>query len=332
MSSRDTAQQGNSRSGRGDRVVQIVLLVLIGLGIVGIPLILLGGGPASAGPGAGGPPGSFPGGAGDSAGDPTEKAAAVRVAEAALGDVREFIRVNGDVEAGSSVNLYPDTSGKLVSVAVAPGDGVRRGQTVAVVDPSLPGQVYGRSAVTSTITGTVTAVNIDVGETVGTSSPIVTVGDLSTLEIVTYVPERYVGSVSAGMEAEVVLDAYPDEIFRARVTEMSPVLDLSSRSQEISLSLLDADPRVKAGMFASTRIVIRQSLGAVTVSPAALTTFYDRDVVFVVNDGTAERREVTVGLSSSEAVEIIDGLDAGEMVVIQGLSGISDGSRVRIVD
>ncbi len=324
---RNENTESSQAVGRGDRIVQIVLLVLITAGIIGILLMMKGGNEGgSAGPGGSG---GFPGA---SASAETEKVSRIRVVEASLGSVREHIRVNGDVDAESSVNIYPDTSGKLISVSVSPGDSVRRGQTIAVVDPSLPGQVYGPSAVTATIKGTVTAVNIDVGETVGTSTSIAVIGDLSTLQIVTYVPERFVGSVSLGMEAEVVLDAYPDKVFRARVTEISPVLDLTSRSQKIVLDILDADSRVKAGMFVSTRIVVKEAVDVVTVPPAALTTYYDKDVVFVVNDDVAERREVTVGLSSSDAVQILEGLSLGETVIVQGLSGVADGSHVRIID
>ena len=324
----------SSSAAKGNRIVQIILLVLIALGIVGIPLILKGGESAGAGmgPGAGGPPGAPGGVPGGFMEDSQETESVIRVTGVGVGSVREYVRVNGDVDAKSSVNIYPDTSGKLISVSVSPGDSVRRGQTVAVVDPSLPGQVYGPSAVIATINGTVTAVNIDVGETVSTSSAVVTVGDLSALQIITYVPERYVGSVALGMDAEVILDAYPDEIFPARVTEISPVLDLKSRSQEISLDFLNVDSRVKAGMFVSTRIVVEEAVDVVTVPPAALTTYYGQDVVYVVNGETVERREVTVGLSSSNAVQISEGLSLGETVAVQGLSGITDGSRVRIVD
>ena len=327
---RDVNMDAASSTGRGDRIVQIILLALIAAGLVGIPLVLRGGG--SEGTEAAGPGGSGGGFPGFQSADAEQKAAAVGITPAVLGSVREFVKVNGDVEAQSSVNIYPDTSGKLVSVEVSPGDVVRHGQTVAVVDPSLPGQVYGMSAVTATIGGTITAVNADVGETVGTSTAVITIGDLSALEVVTYVPERYVGSVSLGMEAEVVLDAYPDEVFRARVTEISPVLDITSRSQKISLAIRGADPRVKAGMFASTRIVVRQTVDAVVVPPEAVTAYYDREVVYVVADGVAERRDVIVGLSSADAVEIIGGLAVGETVVVRGLSGITDSSRVRVVE
>ena len=108
-----------------DRIVQIILLVLIAAGILGI-IGTIGGGSDTASPGG------VPGGKSVEA-ETGSKAIAVGVAEVGTADVREYIRVNGDVNSESSVNIYPDASGELVSIEVSVGDYVRRGQTVADV-------------------------------------------------------------------------------------------------------------------------------------------------------------------------------------------------------
>jgi|GEM_PF-5927255 len=78
-------------------------------------------------------------------------------------------------------------------------------------------------------------------------------------------------------------------------------------------------------------IVINQSEGIVAVPPAALTTHYDQDVIYVVENGRAVMRSVVTGLRSSDSVEILEGLAVGEEVVIRGLSGITDGAALRAV-
>ncbi|MDC7218388.1 MAG: efflux RND transporter periplasmic adaptor subunit [Spirochaetales bacterium] len=357
----------------GDRLVQIILLVLIAAGIATFPIMMKNN---SSGSSAGGPPGMSsgrpsgppPGAAGDSSGEAmgegsdsgrpegapegmsqggmpgsapsameesTASSDAVAVeAEAVSRDtVREYIKVNGDVVSASSVNVYPDIAGELVSVNVSLGERVVRGQTVAVVDPSQPGQVYSNSDVTAPISGTVTAVSYDRGENVSTSDPVVVIGDLDELEIVTYIPERYVASVEDGLTAEVYLDAYPEETFYARVTEISPVIDSESRSQEISLAFIDSDSRVIAGMFSSLKLIVKEEIDVITIPELALTTHYDEDVVYVIGaDNTAERRSVEVGLISSDLVQILSGLEEGDMVVTRGLSNITDGAAVNVVN
>ncbi len=321
----------NNSKNRGDRIVQIILLVLIAAGIATFPLMMGN----SSGGSAGGPPGmGAPGGmAGmNASGEGETEGTAVEVSPVVKDTVREYIKVNGDVTSASSVSIYPDMAGKLVSVNVSLGDEVKRGETVAMVDPSQPGQVYSNSAVKATIGGTITEVSYDEGETVSTGSAIVTIGDLDELEIVTYIPERYVSSVRKGLTAEVSFDSYEGEVFQARVTEISPVLDTDSRSQEISLALIGADSRVKVGMFASVKLVVKEEADVITIPKLALTTYYDEDVVYVVEDGKAVRRSVQIGLSSSETVQITEGLEEGETVVVRGISNLSDGTLVSVVE
>ncbi len=318
----------------GDRIMQIVLLGLIALGIFTIPA-MVGGGPGAGSGGPGGMPGGgMPGGdmpamAGEE-GD--TKAVAVDAAEVGLSMIREYIRVNGDVSPTASVNLYPDVSGEIVSVPVTIGDTVYKGQTIAVVDPSLPGQIYSTSKMDTTISGTVTALNYDIGETVTTSTAIATVGNLNELEIVTYVPERYSDSIHTGLKAETMFDAFSDETFTATVTEVNPVLDTSSRTVKVTLSLDGSDRRIKVGMFASIRLIIKEEADVVSVPASALTKNYEQNVVYVVEDGIARMQEVEVGLTSDENVQITEGLSLGEKVITRGLSGVVDGSSVRIVN
>ncbi|WP_037572070.1 efflux RND transporter periplasmic adaptor subunit [Spirochaeta cellobiosiphila] len=317
---------------KGDRLVQIILLVLIALGIATFPIMLSkkSNGPGGR-PGPGGPGG--PGGPQAPTDQEESNAKAVEVSTVSLSTVQEYIKVNGDVDSTSSVSIYPDVSGKLSSINVSVGDLVTKGQTVATVDPSQLGQVYSKSSVKSTVKGTITSINYDEGETVGTSTAIVNIGNLEKLTIVTYIPERYVNSVKKGLNASFTLDAYPTETFNATVTEVSPVLDSKSRSQKISLTITNKDPRIKVGMFASIRLVVKEAKDTITIPKLALTSYYDEDVVYVVKeDNTVERRSVKIGLSSSDYAQITEGLTTGEVVVVRGLSTISDGSTIRIVE
>jgi membrane fusion protein, multidrug efflux system len=349
----------NKDKNKGDRLVQIILLVLIAVGVAIFPIMMknnssssaggppgMAGGPPSSDSSAGGPegdaslgerpegaPGEAPKESSEDSSEDSSEEVAVEVTDVINDTVREYIKVNGDVNSASTVNVYPDIEGELVSVNVSLGDRVSRGDRVAVVDPSQPGQVYSNSDVIAPISGTVTAVYYDKGETVGTSDPVVVIGELDDLEIVTYIPERYVASVRKGLTAEVYLDAYPNETFYARITEISPVIDSESRSQEISLTFPDSDPRIIAGMFSSLKLIVKEEVDVITVPKLALTTHYDEDVVYVIgDDNKAERRNVTIGLSSSEIVQITEGLSVGERVVTRGLSNITDGAAVNVVN
>ena len=172
-------------------------------------------GAAGAGPGATGAAGASaaaPAGApsGGSARGVMGGGAAITVEAVTLkpASIQTSIRLNGDVSAKSQISVYPDTSGKLVRYEASVGSRVNKGDVIAYVDPSKPGASYVASPVRAPIAGTVISLSQDSGGTVSVSTPIATVGALSDLEIVTYVPEKYVAVVHAGLQAWVSLASY----------------------------------------------------------------------------------------------------------------------------
>ncbi len=339
----ETNARARRRKRIGDRIVQVALLLLIAGGIAMIMRTLSpSAGAAPTGgrfPGGAPPRGAMPGRPGRMAGSGAAAPAGVSakpvsVTTVSRATVEETIRVNGDVETTTSVSIYPDAGGKIVEHAVSVGDAVRVGSTIAVVDPSIPGQRYEMSGVLSTIRGTVTAIHAQVGATVSTQTPVATVGDLQDLEITTFVPERFVDAIRTGLVAGVTFEAFPGESFEARVVEISPVLDAASRTVEVTLVPVTPDGRIKVGMFASIKLVTRDARDVVTVPTEAITSYYDDEIVYVLNESgdAVERRVITRGLASSSLVQVTAGVVEGEQVVIAGLSSITDGASVRVVE
>ena len=144
-------------------------------------------------------------------------AQAVEAYTASTGTVSNYIKVNGDVLTETEIELYPDAAGKVTDIGVAVGSSVKKNQVAASVDPSLPGQNYAISRVYSTISGTVLSVNVGVGDKVSTNTSIITVGDLTDLKLVTYIPEKFAGNLKTGLPAEASFVAYPGEVFRAEI-------------------------------------------------------------------------------------------------------------------
>jgi multidrug efflux pump subunit AcrA (membrane-fusion protein) len=259
---------------------------------------------------------------------------AVRVGEVVHGTIENSVVVNGDVLAGNQIAIYPTVAGKLVETRLGVGDRVDAGTVVALVDPSRPGESYSLSPVVSTISGTVLQAPYGRGDTLTTASAVYVVGDLSVLEIETFIPERYASAVRLGLPAVVSFEALPGETFTAAVSEVSPVLDPASRTLRIRLRFSGpADRRVKAGMFATLSLVINTRANVPVIRRDAVINTYGTWIVFVIrDDNTAERREISIGLESEDAVEVLEGLAAGDRVVIEGQNFLSEDDPVRIVD
>jgi RND family efflux transporter MFP subunit len=208
-----------------------------------------------------------------------------------------------------------------------------RDQIIAEVDRSRPGQQFEPSPVRAPISGTVTQRYVSVGATVGPSVPVVQLSQTSALEIRTAVAERFIALVREGQEAVVFLEAYPGERFAARVTELSPVVDPATRTMGVTLEFVRRDGRVKAGMFAELRLITRTRQEIVKVQSDVVVRRFGTPYLFVVTeDGTVEQREVSLGITIGNQVEIVSGVEPGERVVIQGQSLLDDGANVRVID
>jgi multidrug efflux pump subunit AcrA (membrane-fusion protein) len=259
----------------------------------------------------------------------------VRAVTAAIQTLKPYIDESGDVEANVNVSVYPDIGGKLVTFTIAIGDSVEKGQTIARIDPSKPGSNYAISPVVAPITGTVTAIDVDQGSTVSTATAIASVGIIDDLKIVVNLPERDSDKAEKGMTAVVTFEALPDENFSAVVTRVSPVLDPTSRSREITLGFHKHDLRISSGMYAKIRLYTTPLTGKIVIPSLAIVTKKNAKSVFIITekDGkdVAAKRDVKTGTEVDGSIIIMEGLSVGDKVIYEGQNGLSDGSAVTIL-
>ena len=287
-----------------------------------------GGGSSAGGPPAGGPPA---GGA--------RNAAVVQVTVVKPGTIENSVVINGDVLAQNQVSIFPTMGGKLVEARVNIGDQVRRGDVVAMIDPSRPGEIYRHSPVVSTIAGTVLQAPYSIGDTVSAQSALYVLGNLSALRVETFIPERFVSSIKPGLNATIIFEAIPDETFLAAVDEISPVLDPASRTLRIRLRFVDRngkaviDPRIKPGMFATISLVTRTRANVPVIPRNSVINTYGSWIVFTVDENNiARRRTVELGIENEKLFEVLNGVNLGDRVVSAGQNFLSDGDPVRIVE
>ncbi len=242
-----------------------------------------------------------------------------------------YVIANGEIESQNSVNVYPDVSGKVIETNVMLGSTVQRNDIIAYIDPSAPGQYYKKSPVYAPINGSIISTPLKNGTTVNTNTVVAIVGDISNLQVSADIPERYVALLKQGLKAEVSVEAYPDVVFKATVTRVSPVVDTTSRTKEVILHFDERDSRVNAGMFGKIKLYTKDYAGEIVMPSDALVSLNDVLYAYVVKEGgeTVERRKVKTGESVDGQIQILEGVNEGEKVVIQGQTSLNDGSKIR---
>lgn len=254
----------------------------------------------------------------------------VRSAEAVKKTLNDYVITNGEVESQSAVEVFPSMGGKVQQINVLLGSQVKKGDVIAKIDPSEPGTKYALSPVEAPISGSIVSTPLKVGTKVTTNSAVTMIGDIDNLQISASVPERYVSELKTGLKAEITVEAYPDVIFMATVSRVSPVVDAATRTKQVIMNFDKKDSRVNAGMFAKVKLYTSKYSGKLVVpSDAIITNDDDVSYLFVVNDNyTVSRRTVKTGKAIDGMIQVTDNLMAGERVVYEGMLSLSDGANV----
>ncbi|MCI6663951.1 MAG: efflux RND transporter periplasmic adaptor subunit [Spirochaetia bacterium] len=257
---------------------------------------------------------------------------AVNTYVAAAENLDEYLEFGGDVVAASSVDVMPDTSGKIANIRVRVGDYVEKNQILAYVDPSRPGMTYESSPIRAPVAGTVTAFPVSVGSMVAPSVSIAKISNTKNLEINISVAERFVSRIAVGQPALLTFDSYPGEVFTAKVAEVNPVLDTTSRSMGVKLVLDPPDNRIKIGMYCRVKLITESKAGVVAIPREAIVNRSGQESVFVVNGNTVENCPISVGITVDNMVEVVSGLTAGNEVVVSGQTLLDSGSKVNVIN
>jgi multidrug efflux pump subunit AcrA (membrane-fusion protein) len=269
---------------------------------------------------------------------PAQPVFAVSTVKLEAGNIADYLTLSGDMVAGSSVDVYSDTAGTITWRYVSIGSRVARNQPIAEVDPSQPGLNYMPSVVRAPISGVISSLPGQVGMKISQSSPLAVISGDGGLEIELHVAERFIYRIKMGLSCEITLDAYPGANFRGRISEISPVVNTSSRTMMIKVNVDNPGDRLKAGMFANVKIITEEKDGVITVPENAVIQRSGQNFVYTVqpdpSDASAKiakRTPVSLGLNVDNIYEITDGLAAGDEVIVRGQTTLTDGSRVNII-
>jgi len=264
--------------------------------------------------------------------EPEEEAiTAVIVTEVVRGPISELFQTNGEIVSASLVDTYADVRGILVRLYVELGDYVRANQVIAEVDPSQPGFTYALSPVRARVSGTVTSLPLNQGDVVNLQVPIATIGDLNRLQVVAAIPERYISRIRIGLPSDIYLQAWPGYVIPVEVSEINPVVDSASRTMGIKMDIPRSELRAQAGMYAEIRLTTEEKEDVVIIPSDAVLRRFGDTFVFVVEDDIAVKKSIVLGISQDENVEVVEGIEAGERVVIQGQTYLEDSVGVRVL-
>lgn len=169
---------------------------------------------------------------------------------------------------------------------------------------------------------------VSVGSLVSPGTVITTLDDTRIIKLDFSVPETFMAILREGLPLTAKSVAYPDREFAGTVATIDSRVDSRTRSVTVRATVPNADGLLKPGMFLTVRLK-QDSERVVMISEQALVPEEGRQFVFVVDGELARKREVSIGRRKPGRVEIVQGLEAGERVIIEGTQKVRDGGIVR---
>lgn len=183
----------------------------------------------------------------------------------------------------------------------------------------------------SSVDGFVTARYMDPGTMASAGQTILVVEDMRQVWATVPVPTEYNGKIALGQMTQVKFDAFPGRTFNGRITQMNPAADPISRQFSVRVTLDNPGDLIKPGSFARVTFTTERLQAPVAAPREAVQTNDQGSTVTVVGDGSvAHVRPVTTGASDATNIEIKDGVQPGEKLIIMSASPIKDGAKVRI--
>lgn len=254
-----------------------------------------------------------------------KSAISVEVMPAVKDNINKMCTVVGTITADKTVQVFPETMGRVMKIIVREGSFVNKGDKLLTIRNETVGFEFEEAYVTSPIYGTVAKILVDVGATVAPQVPVVIVVDVSRIKVSFNVAETDAQCFRINTPVSITIDALSNKTLNGYISEISPVVDPMTKTVAVKATIEKSVANLKPGMTARVSIKLNERKNVIAIPQDALV---DNSVFVVKSDSTTERRPIRLGLVGDEMVEVEQGLSENELVVVLGQQRLAGGEKV----
>lgn len=257
----------------------------------------------------------------------------VAVEEPKIGSIESLLSFVGDIKGEEQVTVFSEVPGKLLRYTVQEGDWIEKGKILGLVDRAVTAMEFEEVKLKSPISGIVGRLYLDKGSTISPQTPVAMVAKMDRVRISFAIAEKDITKVIKGQRAQIRVDAYPGKIFSGKVSRITPVCDSMTRTFPGEIIVANPQHKLKPGMFAEVNIVVETHRNTLLLPREAVLEDRLRNIfyLFVVKDNKAVKKEIEIGLTKNDIVEIESGLKLEEKVIVAGQHYLKGGEKVKIV-
>jgi RND family efflux transporter MFP subunit len=176
-----------------------------------------------------------------------------------------------------------------------------------------------------------------IGAAANAKAAVVTIADMNSLQVEVDVSESNIHQVKVGQPCEIQLDALPDSRFRGEVHMIVPTADRTKATVLVKIRFIDKDNRILPEMSAKASFLSREVKSderkpRTVLNPSSLTTRNGKQFVFIIKENRVVKTPVTTGVKLGDMIEVLNGLKAGDRVVLKPLDKMRDGLRIKVAE
>jgi len=252
----------------------------------------------------------------------SQKEAALRSAESDLAKVRDDIRLFqygnqgtiGETQAQKNLREEAEAAKDVAYEGVqAAKEGIR---SATLISP---------------VAGTLVTRDTEVGQNVTANVAVFKIANLSKIIFVVEIDETDIGKIKIGQKTKITLDAYSDKEVEGEVAKIYPQTTTTETGATIiktEIKLANIDSPLILGLSGDAEIITDKKEGVLSVPSDAVLEEEGKRFVFIVENGLAKKREVTIGIYSDERTEILKGIEEETTVVSSNLDKVKEGQKI----
>jgi membrane fusion protein (multidrug efflux system) len=164
------------------------------------------------------------------------------------------------------------------------------------------------------------------------SAAVVTLMDFSTVRIDVAIPDAEAPLVKKDLPVTVTVSELPGRVFQGTITRFSYALDESTKTMATEIEISNPDLALRPGMWAAVEIELQRKGNALLIPAEVLVTEKNKNSVFVVRDGKAQKVSVTTGFDDGVNVEILKGCNPNDAIIVAGKQSVTDGQKIQAAE
>jgi RND family efflux transporter MFP subunit len=202
--------------------------------------------------------------------------------------------------------------------------------TQVEIDAEIARMKLEKTRIKAPFSGVITNICVCPQEYISLGSELCMLVDIQKIKVEAKVLESEIGKIKEEQEVDLRFSAYPDKIFKGKVKAMSPVVHPKYKTCKVIICFANPPKKIKPGMQAEVRIAAEIYRDRVLIPQEAVLVRGGRKLVFAVEEGLAKWRYIEVGVENDHFVEVLDGVEEGEMVITEGHFALAHHTRVEV--